>query len=158
MRVTLVAPCWYVSSSAVFSIPVWRYPTIGLGRSTVSPSSSIMGRRAPRRGPRAPAGPRRSRGRTRTACRWTGACGRSPGPRSVLELHRDPPHGEVLAQGVAFPVLGHEDPGQVGVTGEPDAVHIEGLALHGLGTEVEVPQRRHHGVVLGYLYPHAHAP
>jgi len=36
MRVTFVPPCTYVSSSAVFSMPVCRYPITGLTRSTSS--------------------------------------------------------------------------------------------------------------------------
>ena len=47
MRVTFVDPWTYVSSSAVFSMPVWRYPMTGLARTTVSPSSSIMIRSTP---------------------------------------------------------------------------------------------------------------
>ena len=47
MRVTLVGPWRKVRSSPVFSMPVWRYPMMGLVRSTVSPSISSMRRSTP---------------------------------------------------------------------------------------------------------------
>ncbi len=65
------------------------------------------------------------------------------------------PTPKSLRSGMALPVLGHEDPGEVGVPGEADAVHVVGLALHGFGPAVEIPQRRHLGSVLGHLHPEA---
>ena len=65
------------------------------------------------------------------------ARGRSSGTRRFLELHRHPAHAVVLAQGVAFPVLGHQDPGQVRMTFEDDPHHVVGLALHGVGAGVD---------------------
>ena len=117
-------------------------------RATARPSS-VHGR--PGRPPR--------RRRRRRRGRWA----RSPdavssmasliGARGFLELDRHPADPVVLAQGMALPVLGHEDPGQVGMAGEQDAEHVEGLALHGLGPGVEVQDRGHHGVGLGHLHP-----
>src|SRR5687768_687340 len=53
----------------------------------------------------------------------------SPRSGGALELDRDAPHRVVLAQGVAVPVLRHEDAGHVGVVVEDDAVHVEHLPL-----------------------------
>ena len=47
MRVTLVGPCMKVRVSAVFSIPVWRYPITGLHRLIISPSNSSCRRSTP---------------------------------------------------------------------------------------------------------------
>ena len=69
-----------------------------------------------------------------------------------LELHGDRADLVVLAQGVALPVLGHQDPRQVGVVGEDDAEHVERLALHRLGAGMDVEQRGQRRVVGGHLH------
>ena len=38
---------------------------------------------------------------------------------------------------------------------EPDAEHVEGLALHGVGAGPQVERGRHDGVALGHLHPDA---
>ena len=78
------------------------------------------------------------------------------GDRGLFELHRYPPDAVVLAQGVAFPVLGHQDPGQVRMTFEDDPHHVVGLALHGVDAGVTVHQARHDRVRFGHLHPDAH--
>ena len=77
----------------------------------------------PRRGQPAPGRPRRSRAGVHGCAAGADheAGRRSSRPRCFLELHRHPADAVVLAQRVALPVLGHEDPGQVGVAGEDDA-------------------------------------
>ncbi len=67
-----------------------------------------------------PAGVVRSTGRVpvgrrvrRVGAAWC-ASGPSSGPGRFFELHGDPADAVVLAQGVALPVLGHEDPGRRG--------------------------------------------
>ena len=162
---------------------------IGLARSTVSPSSSIMIRRTPWVdgcwGPMlmimvsssptsmsmspvsrvvAPSGRRRaapSSMRRSAACvpsresiSWVpsevSATRRvsssvelivaSTGSRGFLELHRHPPDRVVLSQRMTLPVLGHQDPREIGMAGEADAEHVEGLALGGLDAGVETEQ------------------
>src|SRR5437879_13751447 len=49
--------------------------------------------------------------------------------------------GVVLTQGIALPVLGEQDPPEVGMTLEPDAEHVVALALHPVGAAVESGQR-----------------
>ena len=58
---------------------------------------------------------------------------------------------------MALPVLGHEDPGQVGVAVEGDAEHVEHLALHALGAGVDLEEGGHDGIGLGNLDPDAQA-
>src|SRR5689334_21921156 len=57
---------------------------------------------------------------------------------SPHELHGDAAGGIVLPQGVPDPILGHEDPREVGVARERDAEHVERLALHRIGAGVEL--------------------
>src|SRR3989454_4291602 len=47
----------------------------------------------------------------------------------------------VLTQGIAPPVLGEQDPPEVGMTLEPNAEHVVALALHPVGAAVESGQR-----------------
>ena len=80
---------------------------------------------------------------------------RSSRPGGFLELHRDAPDAVVLAQRVALPVVRHEDPGDVRVAVEDDPEHVVGLALHGLGARVEIPQRVDRRIGSGHLDPYA---
>src|SRR5437763_5451229 len=82
----------------------------------------------------------------------------STGSGGFLELHRHPPDGVVLAQRMALPVLRHQDPGQVGMAGEADPEHVEGLALGGLDAGIEIEQGRDRRIGLGHLHPDADAP
>src|SRR4051812_18387455 len=77
--------------------------------------------------------------------------------RGALELHGDATRVVVLAQRVAYPVLRHQDAGEVGVAVEGDAEHVEGLALHGVGAGVHREERRDDRVGLGHLHPQAYA-
>ena len=63
----------------------------------------------------------------------------------------------VLAQGVTLPVLGHQDSRQVGVPVEEDAKEVEGFALGGLGTGVDVKQGVNARRLVAGLHAHAHA-
>src|SRR5437016_9620084 len=81
----------------------------------------------------------------------------SPRSRRFLELHRNATDRVVLAKGVALPVVGHEDPRQVGVPFEHDPEHVVDLALHGLGAREELEQRRQGRLVFGHLRSHAHS-
>src|SRR3954467_1000625 len=81
----------------------------------------------------------------------------SPGPWRFFELHGDAPDGVVLAQGVALPVVGHEDARQVGMALEDDPEHVVDLALHGLATGKHLEQRRERRLSLGNLGPHPDA-
>src|SRR2546422_10055493 len=47
----------------------------------------------------------------------------------------------VLTQGIALPVLGEQNPPEVGMTLEPNAEHVVALALHPVGAAVESGQR-----------------
>src|SRR5690606_29488635 len=196
MRVTLVGPCRYVSVSPVFSMPVWRYPSTGLLRRTVSPSSSSMSRSTPcvdgcwgpmlmimvsssdavvsARAATSASDIRRTDPTSRIsspavaplrgpiscepsevrAASWEMLMS-SPGVLDALELHRDGADGMVLAQRVALPVLGHEDPGQVGMADELDPEHVVHLALEGLGPGVDLEQRRARRIVARHLDPQA---
>src|SRR5437899_4110558 len=49
--------------------------------------------------------------------------------------------GVVLTEGIALPVLGEQDPPEVGMTLESDAEHVVALALHPVGAAVESGQR-----------------
>ncbi len=59
--------------------------------------------------------------------------------------------GIVLAQRVAHPVIGHEDAGEVGMTGELDAEEVEDLTLGEVHPGVEVGDARHRGVAVRHL-------
>src|SRR5215212_6132767 len=140
MRSTSGITCCHFFCSAVFSIPVCRYPIVVLAPMTVSPSSSSI--------------------RLSTPC-VLGCCGpmltvivslRSSatahpvafdvgaelffghleglvGLRRLLDLYRI-----VLAPRVPLPVLRHQQPPQVGVTGEDDPEHVPDFALGPSGT------------------------
>ena len=82
--------------------------------------------------------------RSRPRCRSCGRLRPSPAPLNCTGMA---PTRVVLAQGVAVPVLGHEDPGQVGMALEDDAEHVEHLALEGVGPGVQVDDGRHGRVV-----------
>src|SRR5688572_11511665 len=158
MRVTLVGPWRNVRSSPVFSMPVCRYPMIGLDRKTVSPSSSNMSRSTPwvdgcdgpmlmimrssSRGPRgAVSSPAASRSDMRRTAEESRRRARSSDEVSVVvviastgrgsgfELHRNAADGVVLAQRVADPVFGHQYAREIGVIVELDAEHVVDLAL-----------------------------
>src|SRR3546814_16119724 len=60
---------------------------------------------------------------------------RSAGIAGLLELNRDASDGLALAHRVPDPVLGHEDPGEVGVALEAVAEHVVHLSLHRHSTE-----------------------
>ena len=47
----------------------------------------------------------------------------------------------VLAEGIGGEFLGHQDPPQVGVAAEADAVHVVDLALHPVGARPEGDDR-----------------
>src|SRR5207244_3375215 len=81
----------------------------------------------------------------------------SPRGRCLLELHRDAADAVVLAQRVPFPIIGHQNPRQVGMAAEQDPEQVVGLPLHGLGAGIELEQRVDDGVVLGDLQPDAGA-
>src|SRR5881628_870993 len=49
--------------------------------------------------------------------------------------------GVVLSEGMAFPVLGEEDPPEVWMALEADAEHVVALALHPVGAAIEPGQR-----------------
>src|SRR5947208_10064237 len=49
--------------------------------------------------------------------------------------------GVVLTQGIALPVLGEQDPPEVGMTLERNAEHVVALALQPVGAAVESGQR-----------------
>src|SRR5438445_3550590 len=89
----------------------------------------------------------------RSAISWSCVvmAGSSPGLGGVLELHGDSAHGVVLPEGVALPVLGHQDAGEIGVALEADTHHVEGLPLHGLCSRVEAEQRGDHRIAGGNL-------
>src|ERR671919_1925 len=102
----------------------------GLQRSTVSPCSSNMSRNTPCVlgccGPMLRIIVWSSSGSSGRS--WAGA-GRCSSPRArFLELHGDDALVVVLAERMAFPVLRHEDAGQVGMVGELDAEHVVHLA------------------------------
>src|SRR3954470_20091404 len=82
---------------------------------------------------------------------------RSPRPRRFFELHGDPADEIVLAEGVALPIVGHEDARQIGVALEHDAEHVVHLALHGLGAGEHLEQRRERRLSLGHLSANANA-
>src|ERR1700728_595165 len=150
---------------------------IGLVRTTTSPSSSSMSRSTPwvegcwgpmlmiivSSSPRSmsiwPASFPSDSGSRRTALRASRNVSWVPPAlrRGFLELHGNPPHAVVLAQGVALPVVGHEDPGEIGVPGKADAHQVEDLALHRIGARIEVEKGRDDRVGLGYLHPEADA-
>ena len=75
-------------------------------------------------------------------------------PRSEIgrELHGDRAAVVVLAQRVAFPILGHQDAGEVGMVAERDAEHVEHLSLHRLGARVEVEQRVDRRIIGRHLH------
>src|SRR4051794_17190512 len=84
--------------------------------------------------------------------------GSSPRSRRFLELHGHPPDRVVLAEGVALPVLRHQDAREIRMAGEDDAEHVVGLALEGVGAGPDVEQRRHLRIGIGHLAPEAHSP
>src|SRR5882672_1104056 len=49
--------------------------------------------------------------------------------------------GVVLAERMALPVLGQEDPSKIRMALEDDAEHVEALALHPVGSLIEAGQR-----------------
>src|SRR5437899_7127466 len=55
--------------------------------------------------------------------------GRDAARRVVGERHLLVAERRILAQRPALPILGEQDPGEVGMAGELDAVEVEGLAL-----------------------------
>src|SRR5947199_9076207 len=83
--------------------------------------------------------------------------GTSPRSRRFFELHGNAADRIVLAEGVTLPVVGHQDPREVGMSVEDDPEHVVDLALHGLGTREELEQRRQRGLPLRYLGPDADA-
>src|ERR1019366_2394221 len=101
--------------------------------------------------------PRRSRPRARQDVRRRVPWARSSWTRRFLELHGHLTNGVVLAQGVALPLLGHQDPRQVRVISELHTEEIEGLALHGLGAGIEAEQRVDLGVHVAGLHAYARA-
>ena len=63
-------------------------------------------------------------------------------------------HREVLAQRMPLEAVVGQDPAQVRMTGEQDAVEIVGLALVPVGGGEDRDQRRHGGAVVGHgLHP-----
>ncbi len=58
------------------------------------------------------------------------------GPGASLNCTGTRPTRVVLAERVTLPVVGHEDPGHVGMALEGDAEHVVDLALHVLGARV----------------------
>src|SRR5581483_12290706 len=141
-------------------MPVWRYPITGLARRTVSPSSSSITRRTPWVdgccGPRLmiivssdsghDSGPTtRSRGVI-----VTGAS--SSGRLRFLELDRDPGGRVVLAQRMPVPVVGQEQPHEVGVAGEAHAEQVVDLPLRQRRPWEELEEARHLAAVpVGHL-------
>src|SRR5262245_52723362 len=69
--------------------------------------------------------------------------------RRSLELDRDLADLVVLAERMADPVLGHQDPAGVGVSVEGDAEHVEHLTLHRLGAGVDVEEARDRRIGFG---------
>src|ERR1700736_2579183 len=138
--------CWNFFCSAVFSMPVWRYPIVGEHETTVSPSSSSTSRSTPC--VLGCCGPMFT---VIVSVRSSGIVLRSAVPRararasSVLSCARCLVGGEVsaefflghlqrfrrprlqpdldreiLAQRVTFPVLGHQETPQIAVALEDD--------------------------------------
>src|SRR4051795_5265448 len=67
-------------------------------------------------------------GRAHLGARDVGASentARSSRARVALERHRHPCGRVVLAERMTHPVVGHQDPDQVRMAGEFDAVHVE---------------------------------
>src|SRR5574337_200834 len=109
--------CWYRLLSAIFSIPVCRYPMCGAHLTTISPSSS----------------------NTRRSTPWVlGCCG----PMLMVMVRRSvttcrplfPPfrrglHRVVLAEREPLPFLRHEDPPKIGVVLKANTEHIEHFTL-----------------------------
>ena len=66
-------------------------------------------------------------------------------------LHRDL-HRIVLATRMAFPVVGHQDPAEIGVAVEADAEEVPDLTLGPAHRQPHARQRRHHGVGAGHTH------
>src|SRR5207253_5192751 len=102
----------------------------------------------------APACPRRSAARgAPLRCRNV-----SSGTRVSLERDRDAAGSIVLAERETVPIVGHEDPREIGMTVERDAVEIERLALGEVGAHVDAGERRKPRVGRRYLTDDADAP
>src|SRR5207248_10103321 len=67
-------------------------------------------------------------------------------------------HRVVLAEGVAFPVLGEEDAPRIGVAVEGHAEHVVALALHPVGAAPQVRHGRTVRVARGQGGAHHHGP
>src|SRR6266508_2646390 len=157
MRVTLVAPWTYVSSSPVFSMPVCRYPTTGLARTTVSASSSSITRSTPCVdgcwGPMlmiivSPSPSTSGQGPpVRTSSRSLGCS--SCAPSSVCWVRRGADrNGSAGAVSSAWSsaspfVTSRESLIEVRVAVEPDAEHVERLALAEVHPRVRLGEARH---------------
>src|SRR5579875_809191 len=59
----------------------------------------------------------------------------------------------VTAQGMPDPIVGHQDPGEVGMALEHDAEHVPGLTLVPVGRGVDVMGARHPSIVLRHEDP-----
>src|SRR5579884_4306390 len=79
--------------------------------------------------------------------------GLSPWGGRFFELDRDAPDGVVLAQRVSLPVLGHQDPAEVGVADEHDAEHVVRLPLGRLAACPQGEQGGDAGIGFWHLGP-----
>src|SRR5918995_2772046 len=59
-----------------------------------------------------------------------------------FEFNGDFPDSVVLAQGMAFPLVGHQDAREVGMAFEDDAEHVVRLTLHEVGRRPHAHNRR----------------
>src|SRR3972149_3778163 len=65
-------------------------------------------------------------------------------------------HRVILSEGMSFPVFGHQDPTEIGMSRESDAEHVEDLALMPIGGGPHAGHRGHlRSVQHPNLYPNA---
>src|SRR3990170_5654320 len=148
-----------VLASMFFSMPVCRKPTSGMQLTMRSPSSSSSSRSTPCVlgccGPMLSSivSPCRARSETRCfnsstvisrvevgiAVRSLASVGFAPVDLVEVEgeLHFFVAQGMVLAQRVSDPVVGHQNPAQVGMAAEGDAEHVIHLPLVPVGGRVD---------------------
>src|SRR5262245_47379967 len=153
MRSTSGMTCCHFFCSVVFSMPVCRYPIVGLAERTISPSSSSTRRSTP--------------------C-VLGCCGpmltvivsvRISATRQSILLHVCPELGFghlerfgrlrrlpdldriVLPKRIAVPILGHQQAARIGMTVERDAEKIPDLALEPVRRGPQIADRRHVRIV-----------
>src|SRR5216683_7620942 len=126
MRSVIVMACEYVSASAVFSIPVCKYPISTSALTIISPSSSRSTRNTPCvEGCWGPMLRTMVFSRPVAVCTVVMAQVRSSQNRKSARAL----HGIILAERIAFPIVGQQHAPQIGVSFKPNAKEVKDFAF-----------------------------